>query len=611
MSDETFATKDVIMTTVSLETRPVLAQAENVPKPKHDDSNLFDDTKTPQALHMIDLEQISRARNWYRPPDGGLYRPAVDTRRCENDLPEMPRLVPDCMGHTLPPHLDDERMSDLNPRQCVSQDVRKINEPIRDEHSLDAFKRISVITTASQQWSNSEPKDKYGDVEDDDKKKRKPYGGRPLKFGCTQCSRRFHAPSHLKRHMLCHSSERPFKCNLCGKGFLQAWHLGRHMTTHTGNKPFRCQDCPKSFGSRFELNTHYNYIHKGIKEHRCTICNKYFTLRSNLKVHMRQHTGEKPYSCTTCNKRFGQRGHLQYHLKKHARECTSESSSTLLSPKSSAPLSPYSNPPSNMSKDSGLGSDNCFSDSTHDDLSDGISSPISRRMSTDEDPEQTVQRMINLNSPTERERVPRDLYNIDQLLREKPTRDTMLPSDEVAIKTEQDQAASKVFEWLHPGKCGAKTPKMGRVYESYVCRPSFHARENVWNSYKSEAESALNRLSLQRSPEHPASMCSSVYKKRGSLLTELKSEFFPAKPEDTFASYCRHETADSPYRGSAYIRKQMMNLPSMSSFSPIKSEMGPPLSTQETCGSTKREQEYIPMKKDKGFTSILDILSRP
>jgi hypothetical protein len=60
MSDETFATKDVTMTTVSLETRPVLAQAENVPKPKHDDSNLFDDTKTPQAVHMIDLEQISR-----------------------------------------------------------------------------------------------------------------------------------------------------------------------------------------------------------------------------------------------------------------------------------------------------------------------------------------------------------------------------------------------------------------------------------------------------------------------------------------------------------------------------------------------------------------------
>ena len=91
----------------------------------------------------------------------------------------------------------------------------------------------------------------------------KPYGGRPLKYECPQCQRRFHAPSHLKRHVMSHSSERPFQCDVCGKGFLQAWHLGRHMTTHTGNKPFKCMECAKSFGSRFEMKTHINYIHKG------------------------------------------------------------------------------------------------------------------------------------------------------------------------------------------------------------------------------------------------------------------------------------------------------------------------------------------------------------
>ena len=91
----------------------------------------------------------------------------------------------------------------------------------------------------------------------------KPYGGRPLKYECPQCQRRFHAPSHLKRHVMSHSSERPFQCDVCGKGFLQAWHLGRHMTTHTGNKPFKCVECAKSFGSRFEMKTHINYIHKG------------------------------------------------------------------------------------------------------------------------------------------------------------------------------------------------------------------------------------------------------------------------------------------------------------------------------------------------------------
>ncbi|XP_066913314.1 zinc finger protein 436-like isoform X1 [Clytia hemisphaerica] len=147
--------------------------------------------------------------------------------------------------------------------------------------------------------------------------KKKPYGGRPLRFQCPDCDRKFHAPSHLKRHRLCHTSERPFQCHICKKGFLQAWHLGRHMTIHTGNKPFQCPECPKTFGSRFEMKTHCNYIHKGIKEHECTVCNKMFTLRSNLKVHMRKHTGEKPYQCEICLKRFGQRGHLQYHMRKH------------------------------------------------------------------------------------------------------------------------------------------------------------------------------------------------------------------------------------------------------------------------------------------------------
>jgi len=171
--------------------------------------------------------------------------------------------------------------------------------------------QIPVITMATCETPS---------IENKKTNEKKPYGGRPLRFQCTKCDRRFHAPSHLKRHMLCHSTERPFQCHICEKGFLQAWHLGRHMTTHTGNKPFQCPECPKTFGSRFEMKTHCNYIHRGIKEHECTVCKKMFTLRSNLKVHMRKHTGEKPYECTICSKKFGQRGHLQYHLRKHTNE---------------------------------------------------------------------------------------------------------------------------------------------------------------------------------------------------------------------------------------------------------------------------------------------------
>ncbi|XP_065646354.1 zinc finger protein Xfin isoform X2 [Hydra vulgaris] len=197
---------------------------------------------------------------------------------------------------------------------CLNKDKCQTNafqaECKKDDADKSSKYKISVIKSLSA----------LEDFIHDEKNEQKklPYGGRPLRFQCTKCLRRFHAPSHLKRHMLCHTTERPYQCYICNKGFLQAWHLGRHMTTHTGNKPFSCQECSKSFGSRFEMKTHYNYVHQGIKDHKCGVCHKMFTLRSNLKVHMRKHTGEKPYECSICMKRFGQRGHLQYHFKKHA-----------------------------------------------------------------------------------------------------------------------------------------------------------------------------------------------------------------------------------------------------------------------------------------------------
>jgi len=209
--------------------------------------------------------------------------------------------------------------------------------------------RVSVITSAySLPNSTEENNDKINLIatskrQEDKCETKKPYGGRPLKYECPQCQRRFHAPSHLKRHVMSHSSERPFQCNICGKGFLQAWHLGRHMTTHTGNKPFKCAECSKSFGSRFEMRTHINYIHKGIKEHKCEVCGKHFTLRSNLKVHMRKHTGEKPYQCTFCSKRFGQRGHLQYHIRKHEGKDEGVSSQQPEPTKKAAKLTAYVN----------------------------------------------------------------------------------------------------------------------------------------------------------------------------------------------------------------------------------------------------------------------------
>jgi KRAB domain-containing zinc finger protein len=90
-------------------------------------------------------------------------------------------------------------------------------------------------------------------------KNRKPQDESALIYGCEVCGRKFHNHAILKKHMITHSTERPFACSSCGDTFKTAEYLKSHIDcVHLGKrrKPADESECKYSCeicGRRFHL----------------------------------------------------------------------------------------------------------------------------------------------------------------------------------------------------------------------------------------------------------------------------------------------------------------------------------------------------------------------
>lgn len=75
-------------------------------------------------------------------------------------------------------------------------------------------------------------------------------------FKCEVCGREFTLQANMKRHMLIHTSVRPYQCHICFKTFVQKQTLKTHMIVHSPVKPFKCKVVRGGWGGREAGNSH-------------------------------------------------------------------------------------------------------------------------------------------------------------------------------------------------------------------------------------------------------------------------------------------------------------------------------------------------------------------
>ena len=110
---------------------------------------------------------------------------------------------------------------------------------------------------------------------------------------CDVCGQMFYSKTFLWSHKVqskCGAEE--VVCPTCGKKCKNKYYLKRHLMHHTGERPYKCdwEGCGKGFLDSQTLQSHRK-IHLDIKEFQCSLCPKAFRQSYALVIHMKRHNG--------------------------------------------------------------------------------------------------------------------------------------------------------------------------------------------------------------------------------------------------------------------------------------------------------------------------------
>jgi BED zinc finger. len=63
------------------------------------------------------------------------------------------------------------------------------------------------------------------------------------RYMCLECEYHTYAHRDIKRHLLCHVGDKPFKCDLCEYRTSRKDYLKHHSLTHSVLNPLKCPFC--------------------------------------------------------------------------------------------------------------------------------------------------------------------------------------------------------------------------------------------------------------------------------------------------------------------------------------------------------------------------------